>query len=80
MPCYQVRSIYRLIEFALGIFGYPFTHEWMFYVLESVPMVPAIAIFCIWHAAAYLGGRQSGMVKSDGDEMGAIEEGGEMVV
>ncbi|KAF4629230.1 hypothetical protein G7Y89_g8919 [Cudoniella acicularis] len=48
-----IRSIYRLIEFGLGIFGYPFTHEWMFYVLESVPMLPAFSIFCLWHPAEY---------------------------
>ncbi|KAH7391576.1 RTA1 like protein-domain-containing protein [Cadophora sp. MPI-SDFR-AT-0126] len=75
-----IRSIYRLIEFALGIFGYPFTHEWMFYVFESVPMVPAILVFCVWHPAAYLGGRKSHVVKSEGDEMGPVGEGGERVV
>ncbi|KAH9209770.1 RTA1 like protein-domain-containing protein [Leptodontidium sp. 2 PMI_412] len=64
-----VRSIYRLIEFALGIFGYPFTHEWMFYVFESVPMVPAIVVFCVWHPAAYFGGRERGAGKSAGDDV-----------
>jgi hypothetical protein len=52
----QLRSIYRLIEFALGIQGYPFTHEWIFYVFESLPMLPAISVFCVWHPAEYLGG------------------------
>lgn len=52
----------------------------MFYVLESVPMVPAILVFCVWHPAAYLGGRRSGTVKSNGDEMGPVNESGEMVV
>ncbi|KAH6716695.1 RTA1 like protein-domain-containing protein [Leptodontidium sp. MPI-SDFR-AT-0119] len=64
-----VRSIYRLIEFALGIFGYPFTHEWMFYVFESVPMVPAIVVFCVWHPAAYFGGRERGAGKSASDDV-----------
>ncbi|KAG4429430.1 hypothetical protein IFR05_015082 [Cadophora sp. M221] len=64
-----VRSIYRLIEFALGIFGYPFTHEWMFYVFESVPMVPAIVVFCVWHPAAYFGGRERGVGKIAGDDV-----------
>ncbi|KAH6673652.1 RTA1 like protein-domain-containing protein [Halenospora varia] len=48
-----IRCIYRLVEFALGIWGYPFTHEWMFYVFEALPMLPAIAIFCLWHPAHY---------------------------
>jgi hypothetical protein len=34
----------------------------MFLVFESVPMVPAISIFCIWHPAAYL------KVQRKGDE------------
>jgi hypothetical protein len=51
---FQIRCIFRLIEFALGIDGYPFTHEWMSYVFESLPMIPAIAIFCVYHPAKYL--------------------------
>jgi hypothetical protein len=62
----EVRSIYRLIEFALGIWGYPFTHEWIFYVFESLPMLPAISIFCWWHPAKYFGGHRA---KSDGLEL-----------
>ncbi|KAF2467091.1 RTA1-domain-containing protein [Lindgomyces ingoldianus] len=50
-----VRSIYRVIEFALGINGYPFTHEWIFYVFEALPMLPAISVFCFVHPAKYLG-------------------------
>jgi len=49
-----VRSVYRLIEFILGIDGYPFSHEWIFYVFESLPMLPAIGIFCIHHPGKYL--------------------------
>ncbi|KAF2018148.1 RTA1 like protein [Aaosphaeria arxii CBS 175.79] len=50
-----LRSVYRLIEFGLGIEGYPFTHEWIFYVFEALPMLPAIAVFCFVHPAKYLG-------------------------
>lgn len=50
-----MRSIYRLVEFAQGIDGYTFTHEWVFYVLEAGPMLPAIAVFCFFHPAKYLG-------------------------
>jgi hypothetical protein len=45
----QVRSIYRVVEFALGIEGYPFQHEWPLYVLEATPMLFAIAILAIYH-------------------------------
>ncbi|CAO2658737.1 Nn.00g064600.m01.CDS01 [Neocucurbitaria sp. VM-36] len=52
-----IRSVYRLIEFALGIDGYPFTHEWIFYVFEALPMLPAISVFCFIHPAKYLGSK-----------------------
>ncbi|KAH7314281.1 RTA1 like protein-domain-containing protein [Rhexocercosporidium sp. MPI-PUGE-AT-0058] len=74
-----VRSVYRLIEFALGIFGYPFTHEWMFYVFESVPMVPAIVVFCIWHPAAYFGrGRRAAKEDARDDVPLEVGEGGQV--
>jgi hypothetical protein len=50
----QIRSIYRLIEFALGVDGYLFSHEWPFYVFESLPMMPAIAVFCFWYPGRIL--------------------------
>ncbi|KEF60382.1 uncharacterized protein A1O9_01942 [Exophiala aquamarina CBS 119918] len=40
----QVRSIYRVVEFGLGIDGYPFRNEWCLYVLEAAPMFIAIAV------------------------------------
>jgi RTA1 like protein len=45
--------VYRVIEFILGINGYPFSHEWIFYVFESLPMLPAIGVFCIWYPGKY---------------------------
>jgi hypothetical protein len=60
--------VYRLIEFILGIGGYPFSHEWIFYVFESLPMLPSIGIFCIYHPGKYLSRR-----KDLGDENVAEE-------
>ncbi|KAF2266624.1 RTA1 like protein [Lojkania enalia] len=67
-----VRSVYRVVEFALGIDGYPFEHEWIFYVFESLPMLPAIAIFCFIHPAKYLGS-DGGLGKQTRVEEGEIE-------
>jgi RTA1 like protein len=47
--CIEVRSVYRVVEFALGVEGYPFQHEWPLYVLEAVPMWGAIAAMGWWH-------------------------------
>jgi hypothetical protein len=61
-----------VIEFALGIEGYPFTHEWIFYVFEALPMLPAISVFCFVHPAKYLGSK-GGLGKVE-----RLEEGTEL--
>ena len=45
----QIRTIYRVVEFALGIEGYPFQHEWPLYVLEATPILFAIGILAVYH-------------------------------
>ncbi|CAG8114559.1 unnamed protein product [Penicillium salamii] len=49
-----VRSIYRVIEFALGVDSYIFSHEWPLYVLEAVPMLIAISLLGWYHPARFL--------------------------
>ncbi|KAJ5947874.1 RTA1 like protein [Penicillium verhagenii] len=44
-----VRSIFRLVEYAMGNQGYPLSNEWMLYVFDAVPMFIAMVIFGIWH-------------------------------
>ncbi|KDQ20013.1 hypothetical protein BOTBODRAFT_384220 [Botryobasidium botryosum FD-172 SS1] len=54
------RSIYRTIEFASISFngtqqnGYATTHEWLFYVFDSVPVLIATVAFNICHPARFL--------------------------
>ncbi|KIW52885.1 hypothetical protein PV05_08498 [Exophiala xenobiotica] len=50
----QVRSIYRVVEFALGIDGYPFNHEWCLYVLEGTPMFCALAVLAWYHPTRWM--------------------------
>ncbi|KIX03102.1 uncharacterized protein Z518_06652 [Rhinocladiella mackenziei CBS 650.93] len=50
----QIRSIYRVIEFALGIDGYPFNHEWCLYVLEAGPMFVALAVLAWYHPVKWM--------------------------
>jgi hypothetical protein len=54
----QIRTLFRLVEFALGIDGYPFQHEWCLYVFESAPMVIALTALAWWHPVIYLQGKQ----------------------
>lgn len=51
----EIRSVYRVVEFALGIDGYPFRSEWMLYVLEAVPMGVAVAAVGWAHPLRLLG-------------------------
>ncbi|KAL2223147.1 RTA1 like protein-domain-containing protein [Thermoascus aurantiacus ATCC 26904] len=49
-----VRSIYRVVEFSLGIPSYTFSHEWPLYVLEAVPMLLAITVLGWFHPGRWL--------------------------
>ncbi|KAF3406985.1 hypothetical protein DPV78_000640 [Talaromyces pinophilus] len=49
-----VRSVYRMIEFCSGYDGYLATHEWNFYVFESLIILPIFLLFNIWHPARYI--------------------------
>lgn len=34
--------------------GYAFRTEWPFWVFETIPMIFAIGVFCVWHPSQYL--------------------------
>lgn len=34
--------------------GYAFRTEWLFWVFETIPMIFAIGVFCVWHPSQYL--------------------------
>jgi len=68
----QTRSIYRVVEFALGIEGYPFQHEWLFYVFEATPIFLALAILAFYHPVKLV--QKSRMAASgDGIDGGKLE-------
>ncbi|KAM3543449.1 hypothetical protein ARSEF1564_003690 [Beauveria bassiana] len=50
----MIRCIYRVCEFAEGMQGYAFRTEWLFWVFETIPMILAIGVFCVWHPSQYL--------------------------
>ncbi|CAG8896947.1 unnamed protein product [Penicillium egyptiacum] len=49
-----VRSVYRLVEFTEGTTGYLSTHEWPFYVFDTLCIYPCVALFIYWHPGRYL--------------------------
>lgn len=44
-----VRSIFRVIEYAMGRGGYLLQHEWTMYVFDSALMVIAVFLFAWWY-------------------------------
>ncbi|RDW84025.1 RTA1 domain-containing protein [Aspergillus mulundensis] len=60
----MVRSIFRLIEFALGTESYVMTHEWPLYVLEAVPMLIAFMVLGWYHPSRWLSAEASGESKA----------------
>ncbi|PQE31002.1 hypothetical protein CJF32_00006039 [Rutstroemia sp. NJR-2017a WRK4] len=49
-----VRSVYRMVEFAMGSQGYVETHEWCTYIWDALVMLTCLALFNYWHPANYL--------------------------
>lgn len=44
-----IRSVFRVVEYAMGNDGYPLTNEWTLYVFDAVPMFAAMVTFGIWY-------------------------------
>ena len=44
-----IRNIYRIIEFATGPGGPVYAAEWSFYVFETVPILLACVVYCVFH-------------------------------
>ncbi|KAF8605084.1 RTA1-domain-containing protein [Ceratobasidium sp. AG-I] len=59
-----IRSIYRTIEFSLIDFsateetGYVVTHEWLFYVFDSLLILIATAVFNFFHPSRFIPSRR----------------------
>ncbi len=49
-----IRTLLRLVEFAMGTSDYLTNHEWFFYCFDSALMFLAAAIFVVFHPGHYL--------------------------
>ncbi|KAH8423962.1 uncharacterized protein LDX57_001718 [Aspergillus melleus] len=45
----MLRSVFRVIEYALGQKGYLLANEWPLFVFDAVPMVCTMVIWGYWH-------------------------------
>lgn len=64
----MVRSIFRVVEYALGQDGYPLQHEWTLYVFDSIPMFAVMVIFFYWYPSKIHKGRVIGTADSIASE------------
>lgn len=48
----MARSIFRVIEYAMGQKGYLLSHEWTMYIFDSLLMFAVMAIWAFWHPGA----------------------------
>ncbi|KAL4994403.1 RTA1 like protein-domain-containing protein [Aspergillus recurvatus] len=60
----MIRSVFRLIEFALGTESYVMTHEWPLYVLEAVPMLIVFMALGWYHPSRWLTVEGAGVSKA----------------
>ncbi|KAI1372818.1 RTA1 like protein [Hypoxylon crocopeplum] len=52
----MIRSIFRVIEFALGADGYPLNNEWTLYIFDSLLMFFVMVVF-YWRWPSDIGGK-----------------------
>ncbi|KAJ4344874.1 uncharacterized protein N0V89_012618 [Didymosphaeria variabile] len=45
----MIRSLFRVVEYALGNDGYPLKHEWTLYMFDSVIMFAVMVVYYLWY-------------------------------
>jgi hypothetical protein len=45
----MVRSLFRVVEYAMGSDGYPLMHEWTLYIFDSVLMFIVMVVYYLWY-------------------------------
>jgi hypothetical protein len=45
----MVRSLFRVVEYAMGNDGYPLSHEWTLYIFDSVLMFAVMVVYYLWY-------------------------------
>ncbi|RKU41083.1 hypothetical protein DL546_003806 [Coniochaeta pulveracea] len=45
----MIRSVFRVVEYAMGNDGYPLKNEWTLYVFDSIPMITVMVTYYLWY-------------------------------
>ena len=70
-----MRSVFRVVEYVMGLDGYPLSHEWALYVFDAVLMAAVQVIFLVWFPDRFHVGRGDG-----GENHGHVLVGDEELV
>jgi hypothetical protein len=66
------RSIFRLIEYAMGNASYLISHEWTLYVFDAVPMFLVLVLLLVLRPAKYVSDDKTKLAESSDSEMGMV--------
>ncbi|KAH7317208.1 RTA1 like protein-domain-containing protein [Rhexocercosporidium sp. MPI-PUGE-AT-0058] len=58
-----LRSLFRIVEYAMGNDGYPLTHEWTLYAFDTIPMLAVCGLFFWWYPVCLAGVPKNGDVE-----------------
>lgn len=59
------RSIFRLVEYAMGNASYLISHEWTLYVFDTVPMVLVLVLMSVLQPGKYVERKKLDEVESE---------------
>ncbi|PLB49973.1 RTA1 like protein [Aspergillus steynii IBT 23096] len=64
----MIRSIFRVVEYAMGQSGYLLQHEWTMFVFDSLLMFGVVVVFYIWYPGSIVFTREA-----SGDDYEALQ-------
>lgn len=64
----MVRSVFRIIEYAMGREAYLLQNEWTMYVFDSALMVITVAVFAWWYPGLLRGPKKAQMMEERASE------------
>ena len=60
-----VRNVYRLVEFGVAVGSYIPSHEWLFYMFDTLVMFTALLVYTRWHFGLSLPNTQAAGVANE---------------
>ena len=75
-----IRSVIRVVEYAMGQTGYLLANEWCVYVFDGVLMLAVMLVWGVWHPGSIVslrdGDGESGSEDGEGYKIGTVSRRG----